>query len=60
MGHELIATRLGRQIREKRLHRAHTQVSLAAYAQALAALDCEFNVVPARYPTLEEVQGLFD
>lgn len=83
MDHELIATRLGQQIREKRLERGHTQASLAAlsrltrqkiiaieqgslsvslcaYALALAALDCELNVVPARYPTLEEVQGLFD
>ena len=83
MDPELIATRLGRQVREKRLNRGHTQaslaalsrlprqkiiaieqgsltVSLAAYARALAALECELNVVPARYPTLEDVQGLFD
>lgn len=83
MDHELIATGLGRQIREKRLHRGHTQaglatlsrltrqkiiaieqgslsVSLSAYSRALAALDCELSVVPTMYPTLEEVQGVFD
>lgn len=35
-------------------------VGMAAYVRALAALDCEFAVVPAAMPTLDEIQGVFD
>lgn len=31
-----------------------------AYARVLGALDCEFTVVPAAMPTLDEIQGVFD
>lgn len=34
-------------------------VGMTAYARALGALDCEFAVVPARMPTLDEIQGVF-
>jgi transcriptional regulator with XRE-family HTH domain len=34
-------------------------VSMLAYAQVLGALDCEFEVVPARMPTLEELGDMF-
>lgn len=83
MDHSLITTRLGEQIRERRLNRGLTQVRLAemaavtrqkviaiekgdltvgmtAYARVLGALDCEFAVVPAVMPTLDEIQGVFD
>ena len=83
MDYELIATRLGEQIRQRRLNRGHTQarladlakvtrqqiiaiekgdlsVGMAAYARVLGALDCEFTVVPAAYPTLDEIHGIFD
>ena len=35
-------------------------VGMLAYARVLGALDCEFAVVPAVMPTLEEIQGMFD
>lgn len=35
-------------------------VGMASYAQLLAALDCELEVVPAAMPTLDEIQGMFD
>ena len=35
-------------------------VGMMAYARVLGALDCEFAVVPARMPTLDEIQGVFD
>lgn len=83
MDHSLIATRLGAQIRQRRLNRGLTQARLAtlaavtrqkiiaiekgdlsvgmtAYARVLGALDCEFAVVPAVMPTLDEIQGVFD
>ncbi|HCF3018834.1 TPA: helix-turn-helix domain-containing protein [Pseudomonas aeruginosa] len=83
MDYELIATRLGEQIRQRRLNRGLTQaklaslagvtrqkiiaiekgdlsVGMASYARALGALDCEFALVPARLPTLDEIQGVFD
>jgi hypothetical protein len=33
---------------------------MVAYARVLGALDCEFTVVPAAMPTLEELEGLFE
>ncbi len=78
-----ITTRLGQQVRQRRLNRGLTQADLAAlagitrqkviaiekgdlsvgmlaYARILGALDCEFAVVPAAMPTLDEIQGVFD
>ncbi|WP_454833903.1 MULTISPECIES: helix-turn-helix transcriptional regulator [Pseudomonas] len=34
-------------------------VSMSAYARVLDALDCEFAVIPAAMPTLEELGELF-
>lgn len=34
-------------------------VSMSAYARVLGALDCEFVVIPAAMPTLEELGELF-
>lgn len=34
-------------------------VSMIAYARVLGALDCEFSVIPARMPTLDELGDLF-
>jgi len=34
-------------------------VSMLAYARVLGALDCEFAVIPAAMPTLEELGELF-
>ena len=42
------------------VERGDSRVGMAAYARALAALDCELTVVPATLPTLDEIQGLFD
>lgn len=83
MDYFLIASRLGQQMRQRRLNLGLTQAKLAslagitrqkviaiergdlsvgmmAYALVLGALDCEFAVVPARMPTLDEIQGVFD
>ena len=83
MDYSLISTRLGEQIRQRRLNRGLTQAKLAsmagltrqkiiaaekgslsvammAYARILGALDCEFALVPAARPTLEEIHGVFD
>ncbi|HEF4758872.1 TPA: helix-turn-helix domain-containing protein [Pseudomonas putida] len=83
MDHSLIISRLGQQIRDKRVNRGLTQARLAelagltrqkviavekgtlsvamvAYARALGALDCEFAVIPAAMPTLEELGDLFE
>ncbi|MPQ69950.1 MULTISPECIES: helix-turn-helix transcriptional regulator [Pseudomonas] len=83
MDYALITTRLGEQVRQRRLSRGLTQARLAtlagitrqkviaiekgdlsvgmvAYARALGALDCEFAVVPAVMPTLDEIEGVFD
>lgn len=83
MDFSLITTRLGEQIRQRRLNRGLTQarlaamaavtrqkviatekgdisVSMLAYARVLGALDCEFTIVPAVMPTLDEIQGIFD
>ena len=35
-------------------------VGMFAYANVLAALDCELEVIPAAMPTLDEIHGLFD
>lgn len=35
-------------------------VGMAAYARVVGALDCEFALVPAALPTLDEIQGIFD
>lgn len=82
MDYSLLISRLGRQIREKRMNRGLTQaklaelagltrqkviavekgtlsVSMLAYARVLGALDCEFAVIPAAMPTLEELGELF-
>jgi HTH-type transcriptional regulator/antitoxin HipB len=34
-------------------------VSMMAYARVAGALDCEFAIVPAAMPTLEELEDLF-
>jgi transcriptional regulator with XRE-family HTH domain len=82
MDYSLLISRLGKQIREKRMSRGLTQanlaelagltrqkviavekgtlsVSMSAYARVLSALDCEFSVIPAAMPTLEELGELF-
>jgi transcriptional regulator with XRE-family HTH domain len=82
MDYSLLISRLGKQIREKRMSRGLTQanlaelagltrqkviavekgtlsVSMSAYARVLGALDCEFAVIPAAMPTLEELGELF-
>jgi len=82
MDYSLLISRLGRQVREKRLNRGLTQaklaelagltrqkviavekgtlsVSMLAYARVLGALECEFAVIPAAMPTLEELEELF-
>lgn len=82
MDHDLLISRLGKQLRAKRINRGLTQaklaglagltrqkviaveqgsltVSMLAYARVLGALDCEFAVVPAAMPTLEELDELF-
>ncbi|MBD9566816.1 helix-turn-helix transcriptional regulator [Pseudomonas sp. NPDC086112] len=82
MDYSLLISRLGKQIREKRMNRGLTQanlaelagltrqkviavekgtlsVSMSAYARVLGALDCEFAVIPAAMPTLEELGELF-
>ncbi|MDU9392435.1 helix-turn-helix transcriptional regulator [Pseudomonas sp. zfem002] len=35
-------------------------VGMFAYANVLAALDGELEVIPAAMPTLDEIHGLFD
>lgn len=83
MDFSLITTRLGEQLRRRRLNRGLTQarlavlagvtrqkviaiergdltVGMAAYARVVGALDCEFELVPAAMPTLDEIQGVFD
>lgn len=83
MDYSLITSRLGDQLRKRRLNRGLTQARLAAlagitrqkviaiekgdltvgmtaYARVAGALDCEFALVPAAMPTLDEIQGVFD
>ncbi|HEN8801820.1 helix-turn-helix transcriptional regulator [Pseudomonas sp. CM25] len=82
MDYSLITTRLGEQLRNRRLNRGLTQARLAAlagitrqkviaiekgdltvgmtaYARVVGALDCEFALVPAAMPTLDEIEGVF-
>ncbi|MER0630255.1 helix-turn-helix domain-containing protein [Pseudomonas aeruginosa] len=35
-------------------------VGMTAYARVLGTLGCEFALVPAAMPTLDEIQGMFD
>ena len=42
------------------IERGDLSVGMAAYARVLGALDCEFALVPAAMPTLDEIQGVFD
>ncbi|MGV8841692.1 MAG: helix-turn-helix transcriptional regulator [Pseudomonas sp.] len=42
------------------IEKGDLSVGMMAYARALGALDCEFAVVPAAMPTLDEIQGMFD
>ncbi len=42
------------------IEKGDQSVSMLAYARVLGALDCEFALIPATMPTLEEIQGVFD
>ncbi len=42
------------------IERGDLSVGMMAYARVLGALDSEFEVVPARMPTLDEIQGVFN
>lgn len=42
------------------IEKGDLSVGMVAYARALGALDCEFSVVPAVMPTLDEIEGVFD
>ncbi len=42
------------------IEKGGVSVSVAAYARALAALDCELQVIPAVMPTLDDIQGMFE
>ena len=42
------------------IEKGDLSVGMAAYARVLGGLDCEFAVVPAVMPTLDEIQGVFD
>ncbi|SCZ34278.1 MULTISPECIES: helix-turn-helix transcriptional regulator [unclassified Pseudomonas] len=42
------------------IEKGDPSVGMLAYARVLGALDCEFAVVPAAMPTLEEIHGVFD
>ena len=42
------------------IEKGDLSVGMTAYARVLGALDCEFTVVPAAMPTLDEIQGMFD
>lgn len=54
--------RLARITRQKviAVEQGSPSVGMASYAQVLAALDCELEVIPATMPTLDEIQGIFD
>lgn len=74
LGNQLRQRRLNRGLTQARLaelagltrqkiiavERGDSRVGMAAYARALAALDCELAIVPAALPTLDEIQGVFD
>ncbi|NUT80708.1 helix-turn-helix transcriptional regulator [Pseudomonas brassicacearum] len=42
------------------IEKGDLSVGMLAYARVLGALDCEFALVPAAMPTLDEIQGVFD
>ncbi|SFW35563.1 MULTISPECIES: helix-turn-helix transcriptional regulator [Pseudomonas] len=42
------------------IEKGDPSVGMLAYARVLGALDCEFAVVPAAMPTLDEIQRVFD
>ncbi|KQW33415.1 MULTISPECIES: helix-turn-helix transcriptional regulator [Pseudomonas] len=42
------------------IEKGDLSVGMLAYARVLGALDCEFAMVPAAMPTLDEIQGVFD
>jgi len=42
------------------IEKGDLSVGMLAYARALGALDCEFAVLPAVMPTLDEIRGVFD
>lgn len=42
------------------IERGELSVGMGAYARALGAMDCEFALVPAAMPTLDEIRGVFD
>ncbi|HGE2196651.1 helix-turn-helix transcriptional regulator [Pseudomonas aeruginosa] len=42
------------------IERGDLTVGMTAYARVLGALDCEFALVSAAMPTLDEIQGVFD
>ncbi|MCF1490783.1 helix-turn-helix domain-containing protein [Pseudomonas sp. AA27] len=42
------------------MEKGSLSVSIGAYARALAAVDCELQVVPAVMPTLDEIEGMFE
>lgn len=42
------------------IEKGDLSVGMTAYARVLGALDCEFALVPAAMPTLDEIQGVFD
>ncbi|WP_409298378.1 helix-turn-helix transcriptional regulator [Pseudomonas sp. KCJK8993] len=42
------------------IEKGDLSVGMMAYARVLAALDCEFTLMPAAMPTLDEIQGVFE
>lgn len=42
------------------IERGDLSVGMLAYARVLGALDCEFALVPAAMPTLDEIKGVFE
>ncbi|WP_313451761.1 helix-turn-helix transcriptional regulator [Stutzerimonas kunmingensis] len=42
------------------IEKGDLSVGMTPYARVLGALDCEFTLVPAAMPTLDEIQGVFD
>lgn len=42
------------------IEKGDLSVGMVAYARVLGALDCEFTVVPAVMPALDEIHGVFD
>ena len=42
------------------IEKGDLSVGMAAYARVLGGLECEFVVMPAAMPTLDEIHGVFD